>query len=201
VRGEYVDLVAQAPLPQTELAFDIGTGTGVLAAVLAKRGIPRVIATEQDARALACARENIARLGLAEQVKVMEVGMAELFPPDAMVKAGLIVCNPPWLPGKPGSPLEHSIYDPESRMLKAFLAGLAARLAPGGEGWLILSDFAEHLGLRLRTELLGWVEEAGLRVLGRLDARPHHPKVFDSTDPLHAARQLEITSLWRLGAI
>ena len=36
VRGEYVGLVANAPLPpQAELAFDIGTGSGVLAAVLA----------------------------------------------------------------------------------------------------------------------------------------------------------------------
>ena len=31
-------------------------------------------------------------------------------------------------------------------MLRGFLAGLAAQLAPeDGEGWLILSDLAEHL--------------------------------------------------------
>lgn len=51
VRGEYVDLVAKAPLPSQALAFDIGTGTGVLAAVLAKRGVKRVVGTDQDARA------------------------------------------------------------------------------------------------------------------------------------------------------
>ena len=33
-----------------------------MAAVLARRGIRRIIATDQDPRALACARENIARL-------------------------------------------------------------------------------------------------------------------------------------------
>jgi hypothetical protein len=60
VRGEYLDLVAQAPLPSTELAFDIGTGTGVLAALLAHRGVQRVVATDQDPRALACARDNLA---------------------------------------------------------------------------------------------------------------------------------------------
>lgn len=40
VRGEYVDLVATAPLPvpAPRTAFDLGTGTGVLAAVLARRG-------------------------------------------------------------------------------------------------------------------------------------------------------------------
>ena len=43
VRGEYVGLVAEAPLPSRALAFDIGTGAGVLAAVLARRGVTRII--------------------------------------------------------------------------------------------------------------------------------------------------------------
>lgn len=28
--------------------------------------------------------------------------------------------------------------------------------------------------------------------------RPKHPRAFDATDPLHAARAAEVTSLWRL---
>ncbi|MFM2119786.1 MAG: hypothetical protein RL722_1254, partial [Pseudomonadota bacterium] len=39
-----------------------------------------------------------------------------------------------------------------------------------------------------------------LRVAGRLDIRPHHGKAFDRSDPLHAARFKELTSLWRLVA-
>jgi methylase of polypeptide subunit release factors len=194
IRGEYVALVAAAPLPSLELAFDIGCGTGVLAAVLARRGVVRVVATDQDPRALACARENIARLGLSGQVEVVQ---ADLFPEG---RAPLIVCNPPWLPARPSSPLENAVYDPESRMLLGFLNGLAARLEPGGEGWLILSDFAEHLGLRTRDELLAAIDAAGLKVAGRVDVRPHHPKASDVADPLHAARAAEITSLWRLAA-
>lgn len=198
VRGEYVDLVAKAPLPAAlksdSTAFDIGTGTGVLSAVLAKRGVARVVATDQDARALACARENVARLGIGAQVEVIE---ADLFPPG---RAPLVVCNPPWLPARPSSPLEYAVYDPDSRMLRGFLAGLAAHLAPGGEGWLILSDFAEHLGLRAPDELAGLIDAAGLKVAGRLDARPRHPKASDATDPLHAARAKEVTTLWRLVA-
>lgn len=65
VRGEYVDLVAEAPLPPAvrcapadATAFDLGTGTGVLAAVLARRGIGRVVATDISPRALACAEEE-----------------------------------------------------------------------------------------------------------------------------------------------
>jgi SAM-dependent methyltransferase len=194
VRSEYVGLVATVPLPAPELplAFDIGTGTGVLAAVLARRGVARIVATEQDPRALVCARENIARLGLAGQVEVVQ---ADLFPEG---RAKLIVCNPPWIPARPSSPLEHAIYDPDCRMLRGFIGGLAAHLEPSGEGWLVLSDIAEHLGLRSRAELLAAFDTAGLRVAGRTDVRPHHPKVADATDPLHAARAAELTSLWRL---
>jgi methylase of polypeptide subunit release factors len=110
------------------------------------------------------------------------------------------VCNPPWLPARPSSPIEHAIYDEGSRMLRGFLAGLAEHLAPSGEGWLILSDLAEHLGLRPREQLMGWIEQAGLRVAGKLETRPRHPKAGDRSDPLHEARAREVTSLWRLVA-
>ncbi|MDD5383741.1 MAG: class I SAM-dependent methyltransferase [Gallionella sp.] len=198
IRGEYIGLVNETPLPKLtatqSVAFDIGTGTGVLAAVLARRGIKRIIATDQDQRALVCARENLVRLGLAAQVDVVQ---ADLFPEG---RAPLVVCNPPWIPARPSSPLEHAIFDPESRMLRGFLNGLAAHLEPGGEGWLILSDLAEHLGLRTRAELLAAIDAAGLQVLGKIDVKPHHPRVSDTSDPLHAARAAELTSLWRLAA-
>ena len=179
-------------MKSTSIAFDIGTGTGVLAAVLARRGIKRIVATDQEPRALACARENLERLGVANQVELAQV---DLFPDGA---AAIVACNPPWVPARPSSPLEHGIYDPESRMLKGFLAGLPAHLVPGGEGWLILSDFAEHLGLRTREELLQAIEGAGLSVAGRIDAKPKHPRAAETTDRFHAARKAEVTSLWRL---
>jgi methylase of polypeptide subunit release factors len=192
VRGEYLQLVAAAPLPSAELAFDIGTGTGVLAAILARRGVTRVVATDMDSRALACARDNVMRLGLQGQVEVIE---ADLFPEG---RAPLVVCNPPWLPGRASAPIERAIYDEDSRMLRGFLQGLPAHLAPGGEGWLILSDLAEHLGLRAPGEVAGLIQSAGLRVVARSTARPLHPKAADASDPLHAARSREVTSLWRL---
>ena len=194
VRGEYVDLVAAAALPSKALAFDIGVGTGVLSALLVRRGVQRVVATEQDPRALACARDNLQRLGVLAQVQLQS---ADLFPEG---RAPLVVCNPPWVPARPSSPIEHAVYDEGSRMLRGFLAGLAAHLEPAGEGWLILSDLAEHLGLRSREQLLGWIAEAGLKVLGREDIRPHHAKAADAGDALHAARAAEVTSLWRLAA-
>lgn len=199
VRGEYIDLVAAAPLPaaaDSTLAFDIGTGTGVLAAVLARRGVGRIFATDQDPRAVACARENLARL----EVSQVEVVQADLYWKD-VPRANLIVCNPPWLPARPSSPIEHAVYDPGSRMLRGFLQGLPAHLAPGAEGWLILSDLAEHLDLRSRDALLAMFAEAGLRVIERRDIRPRHPRAADAQDVLYQARAAEVTSLWRLAAI
>lgn len=194
VRGEYLELVATAPLPDVTRAVDIGTGTGVLAAILAHRGIRSVTATDLDPRSITCARENIARLGLSAQVEVVT---ADLFPDGV---ADLIVCNPPWLPAEARTASDHAVYDPDSQMLRGFLGGLRAHLAPGGEGWLVISDLAERLGLRSRGELLDLVEDSGLRVIERHDTRPTHARAGDESDPLHVARSSEITSLWRLGA-
>ncbi|TFW07758.1 methyltransferase, partial [Oxalobacteraceae bacterium OM1] len=145
-----------------------------------------------DPRALACACENLHRLGVDDRVELQQ---SDLFP---AVRAGLVVCNPPWLPGRPSSPIESAIYDPDSRMLRGYLAQLADHLEEKGEGWLILSDFAEHLGLRSRDELLSWIDAGHLRVTGRIDTKPRHGKAADPSDPLHAARSKEMTSLWRL---
>jgi hypothetical protein len=193
VRGEYIELLATAPMNDHTLAFEIGVGTGVLSALLVKRGVQRVLATDSDSRALACAKENIERLGLSEKVELVN---ADLFP---VGQASLIVCNPPWVPARPTSPIERAVYDENSGMLRGFLSGLRAHLTPEGEAWLILSDLAEHLGLRSRDALLQWIDEGGLQVLGRQDTRPKHGKVQDIDDPLHWARLAEVTSLWRLG--
>ncbi len=198
VRSEYVNLVAEATFADGKtpaIAFDIGTGTGVLAAILAQRGVARVVATDLDERAIFCANENMRRLKLAPVVQVLQTN---LFPEG---RAPLVVCNPPWIPARPSAPIENAIYDQDSAMLRGYLSGLAAHLTPGGEGWLILSDIAEHLGLRSRAQLLEWIAAGGLTVVEQRDVRPTHPRVSDADDPLHAARAAEVTSLWRLAAI
>jgi hypothetical protein len=195
-RGEYIDLVAQAALPvtgqQPYVAFDIGTGSGVLAAVLARRGLQHIVATDLEPRALACAADNLRQLGLQAQVALCQT---DLFPSG---QASLIVCNPPWLPARPTAPIEHAVYDEGGRMLQGWLSGLSSHLAPGGEAWLVLSDLAERLQLRSRDALLAAIAAAGLAVAGRADTRPNHPKAGDGRDRLQLARSTEVTSLWRL---
>lgn len=193
VRGEYLDLVASAPLPAgIQTAFDIGTGTGVISAVLAHRGIKQVIATDMDDRAIQCAVSNIKNLGFEKQVIVVKTN---LFPEG---KAELVVCNPPWLPAKPTSAIERAVYDEDSSMVKGFLNGVSASLSENGEAWLIISDLAEHLGLRGPEDLRNWISAAKLQVIECMKIQPRHSKVKDDEDPLHSARAKEITMLWRL---
>lgn len=198
VRGEYVDLVARALSERGGRAdgwraFDLGTGTGVLAILLARAGA-RVLATDIDPRAVVCARENAARFGVGDRVDAVE---ADLFPPD---RASLIVANPPWIPETPHSPLDRAVYDPGGAVLTRLIAGLPAHLVEGGEAWLVLSDLAERLGLRPPGALEALFEQAGLRVVFTLEAHPSHPRSRDAADPLALARRAERTRLYGLAA-
>ena len=127
--------------------------------MLVARGVPQVIATDTSDRALQCAAENIQRLNMQTKISLIETS---LFPEG---KADLIVCNTPWVPAKVNTPIERAIYDPKSQMLKGFLGGAKARLNADGEVWLIMSNLAEHIGLRRPDDLQDWIRQAGLSVI------------------------------------
>ncbi len=194
VRAEHVELTAEAskrwPVAGKRV-LDVGTGTGVLGLLLARAGA-QVTATDLSPDAVACARENAERLSVSDRMEVVE---ADLF---AEGRFDLVICNPPWLPHEAVTALDRAVYDPGGRFLARFLDGLAAHLAPGGEGWLILSDLAERLGLRAEGELDRQLEAAGLEVVGGIEAAPRHKRSRDADDPLHEARSKEVTALRRL---
>lgn len=193
LRGEYVDLVAQAACTlRAQSAMDIGTGSGILAAILAQHHIPHIIATDTNPRAIACAQANLQRLQLDKQVTVLQ---KDLFANECV---DLIVCNPPWLPARPTSAIETALYDPEHLMLHAVLRNAAAHLNAGGQLWLIMSDLAVHLGLRGRDDLPTWFTQYGWRIAGSLHTQPQHRKAHDTQDTLAFARAKEITTLYRL---
>ncbi|QNB00477.1 methyltransferase [Massilia sp. Se16.2.3] len=131
VRGEYVELVAQAPLPaHAKTAFDIGAGTGVLSAVLARRGLRRVLPPTWT-RGRSAARAKISRALAWTNRSTWSRPTC-----SPQNQADLVVCNPPWLPGKPSSAIEYAIYDPDSRMLRGFLGALKDHRHPAAKaGW------------------------------------------------------------------
>lgn len=199
IRGEYVELVAEqadAVGMAGQSAFDIGTGTGVLAFVLAHRGAARVVATDADPRAVACAQDNAVRLGLGAVVGVCRVPPHDPFPSGS---ADILVCNPPWVPAEAPTRFDRSVFDPAGRFLLRFVDGISAHLRPGGQAWLVLSDFAEQLGLRPPEFAARAARRAGLVILGRRETRARHARTFDRDDPLHPLRTRETIALHVLG--
>ncbi|KFA87486.1 methyltransferase [Archangium violaceum] len=191
-RTDYVELLNSVTEVRGKKVFDVGTGTGVLSFLLLQRGAASATATDIDSRAVACARENAERLGLSKRFEVME---GDLFPPG---KADLIVSNPPWLPEPPKNRVDRAVFDEENRFLRGFLEGLAAHLHPGGEGLLLLSDLAVLLELRAADWLEQELARCGLAVKWKRSAPARHSKAKDKSDPLHAARSREVTTLYCL---
>ena len=182
------------PDPEGKLVFDIGTGTGVLAFLLLARGAARAIGTDVDPAAVASAREDAGRLGLGERFEAREL---DLFPAG---RADLVVCNPPWLPEAIRGRLDAAVFDPESRFLCQFLAGLPAHLAPQGLGCLLISNLAELLGLRPEGFLASEIARCGLEISWKREAPASHPRSQDAGDRLHAVRSREVVTLYGLTA-
>lgn len=186
-RPTYVALCAEAPAPTGKRVLDVGTGTGVLACLFARRGAREVVAVDRDPRAVRCARENVERLGLDTSVRVLE---GDLFAGET---ADLYVANPPWLPGVARTAIERAIFDPKSEFLDRYLAGLGERLAKGqGEqGWLVLSDLAERLGLRTPDEVETRAGRYGLALAWTRSVKSTTSAPTDDDDPIQRARQEE----------
>src|SRR5262249_27521979 len=92
------------------LFIDVGTGSGVLAVVLA-REFPnaRVVATDVSARALGVARRNAARHGVSDRIRFVETSFLEGIEDDAC----LIVSNPPYVPATSAPALTPEVRDYE----------------------------------------------------------------------------------------
>ena len=126
------------------LFYDVGTGSGVLAIVLA-REFPdaRVIATDISSHALNVARRNAARHGVAERITFVETSFLD----GLDERADLIVSNPPYVPSLSAPALTPEVRDYEPGVavfggddglegLRRVLEDSASRLVPGG--WLIV---------------------------------------------------------------
>ena len=61
--------------PSPARALDVGTGTGILAIALAKLGVRVVLAVDTDPQAIAAARANVRRNGVARRVRLSSVAL------------------------------------------------------------------------------------------------------------------------------
>lgn len=115
-------------------ALDLGTGSGILAIAAAKLGLPYILGVDTDEVAVRAARENVARNGLSERVK-METGSLAV-EVNAPVDGGFYAFSddaqqpPPELLA--ALPFDLVIANIIARVLSALAPAMASALRPRG---------------------------------------------------------------------
>ena len=95
--------------------LDIGTGTGLVALMLAQRCQAFIDAIDIDADACLQAEENVARSPFADRIRVHHCALND-FHPSAPSHYDLIVSNPPYIPTEIWKTLDPSVRDFEPRL-------------------------------------------------------------------------------------
>jgi release factor glutamine methyltransferase len=140
---------------QGERVLELGTGCGLLAILAAEAGA-RVVATDINTVALACAKANALAHGVADRI---DFRLGNLFEPVKGERFDLVIFNPPYLPVRNdeaiGTPLDLAWEaGPEGRaIIDPFLEGLPNHLIKDGHTLFVqssLSNIAKTL-VALRT--------------------------------------------------
>ena len=114
------------PVPSTPFIVDVGTGTGAIILSLAKEftGEAVFLGTDVSEDAIALARANAARCGLAEKVKFAVTDGLDDF--DEPQSVDVIVSNPPYIESAVCETLDPRVRDFEPRLaLDGGVDGLA----------------------------------------------------------------------------
>ena len=127
--------------------LDVGTGSGAIALAIADEHLgARVVAVDASPDALALARENAERTGLADRVELVEADVARGIPGGPY---DLVVANPPYVPAGEIETLPPEVRDwePRQALLDAGESELVERAAldalePGGA--LVLETHADR---------------------------------------------------------
>lgn len=154
--------------------LEIGTGIGAVAILAALAGARRVLATDINVDAVANARANVEKHGLAGRMEVRHGDVFDPVRPDE--RFDLIFWNVPFAfvePERQLTPLQRSTLDPGYTSLRRYISEGRRHLAPGG---LLTMGFSRTLG---RFDLLEEIAaEAGLEVriadsTGATEERPY----------------------------
>lgn len=128
---------------ESPLVVDLGTGTGVLALSIAAETTARVLALDAAAEAMECVRLNLARLGPADRVGVVQGDWWEALPERFAGQVDVVVSNPPYVAEDEYAGLAPEIlrYEPRAALVadgdplhfyRRTAGGLARWLRPGG---------------------------------------------------------------------
>lgn len=157
------ELIRHSPLVKDKDVLEIGTGSGLISLCCAKYGANRVVATDINPHAVANARYNARRLGVAGRMEVRQVSQSD---PGAFAVIGpderfdLVISNPPWEDDHPRGIENYALDDEGFALMKSLLQDLKKHLKPGGRAFLAygcvtaiktLQRLAPQHGFALRT--------------------------------------------------
>ena len=114
-------------------AVDVGTGSGVLALMLAKAGFD-VVATDTNPNAL-----HSLQLELEQRPRSIQARQGDLLA-GAEGPFDVIVFNPPWLRGDVDELLDQALHYEDPGLFERFFEQASASLAPDGRVVVVFSD-------------------------------------------------------------
>ncbi len=171
VFGAYIEPAAARRI------LDIGTGTGLLALMLAQKSQARIDAVEIDADAADQARTNVERSIYADRVRVHHVSIQEFAAHDTPIKYDLICCNPPFFENclRSVNQQRRMARHTDTLSFVELMGSVARLLAPGGR-------FFVHVPVEFEASFLGAATNVGLsfdqRVLLRHSRQVPPNRVF-----------------------
>jgi len=192
----YVDKRVLIPRPETELlveaavncvsatdrVLDIGSGSGVIAIMIAKLTGARVIGLDKSPPALAVFKKNIAAHGMDALVSPLH---GDLFPdiPSATYAGpfNLVVSNPPYIPEREWRELDPRVRDFEPKTaltagndgyeaLQKIIAGAGRFLVPGGR--LLM-----EMGYDQSEKVVSLLEDSGYHDIGVIEDYSRIPRI------------------------
>jgi len=121
--------------------LDIGTGTGVIALMLAQRfGKANIDAVEIDELAAYTAASNFKNSVFNERLTAHHISFEDFFNTSLYIKYDLMVSNPPFYINSLHSPAEKKqlAKHADKSLFQHMLTGAAQHLSPHGTFWLVL---------------------------------------------------------------
>jgi tRNA1Val (adenine37-N6)-methyltransferase len=175
INTDGVLLGAMATATHSQKILDIGTGTGVIALMLAQQFTQaRIDAVEIDQSAAETAQRNFENSDFRGRLHIHPVGINEYFEQHVNEKFDLIISNPPFYINSLKSPQEkkkqakHTDVDFFNWLIK----DISAHLFPDGLCWLVL-PVETAVEVKLLAVKNGMQVLKQINILSFVDSEPH----------------------------
>lgn len=172
--------------------LDIGTGTGIIALMLAQRSLAEIEAIDIDEEACVQAKENAAASSFAERIKVIHTSCAHFAASNKQKRYDLIVSNPPYFinslkcPDNQRTVARHT----DTLLLSDLIREAQTLLSPTGRIALILPyerldevrelTSINHLNICRQTDVISTPGAVPKRLLVELSATEENTKKRDT---------------------